>query len=467
MSATRSAPIDLAHLLSPVSSESFFSESWETQSLLVERNNEDHYAGLLSMRDVDQMIAFSHPQFTDPGAFEDAAPVRSTYVRGLPVDRPVTPRFKPGIAELRQVFDRGKSVVIMGVQQRWPSVAALSRNLESVFHCPIHANMYLTPAGSQGFSAHYDPHDVFILQLEGTKHWRLYERVELLPLASDTVGAPARPLGAAREICLRPGDLLYIPRGHVHDAHTADSYSLHLTVGINVYRWADLIHHAVECASRREPRFRRSLPGGALPDASLLHGPQGLKQQFKDLLASLSDGSIGDQLFDEASDTMTAQFYGQMSMLPGSQFSSRIDLEQIGLDTILERQSQAMCRVMENAEGVAVLFPGNRVAGPHRIASALRFVAATTRFAVKDLPDDLSAQAKLVLSRRLIREGLLTPVEGSSSSRSHDGQSAEEAPAHCPAVPVSEFRAAKFGGMPPRKVQGTARQMQEREVVER
>ena len=89
-----------------------------------------------------------------------------------------------------------------------------------------------------------------------TVHW---------PLASDTVGTPAQPLGAAREVCLKPGDLLSVPRGHVHDAYTSDSYSLHLTVGINVYRWADLIQHAVTCASRREPRFRRAIPGGALP----------------------------------------------------------------------------------------------------------------------------------------------------------------------------------------------------------
>jgi ribosomal protein L16 Arg81 hydroxylase len=103
------------------------------------------------------------------------------------------------------------------------------------------------------------------MQLEGVKHWRLYERTELLPLATDKVGSPELPLGAAREVCLKPGDLLYIPRGHVHDAHTSDIFSLHLTVGINVYRWADLIHHAVACISRKESRFRELIPGGALP----------------------------------------------------------------------------------------------------------------------------------------------------------------------------------------------------------
>jgi hypothetical protein len=35
--------------------------------------------------------------------------------------------------------------------------------------------MYLTPPGTQGFAPHYDDVEVFILQLEGKKRWRLYE----------------------------------------------------------------------------------------------------------------------------------------------------------------------------------------------------------------------------------------------------------------------------------------------------
>ena len=463
MSTTRSATcLDLEHILAPIDPESFFRETWEKKSLLVERDDEKHYDGLLSLRDVDQMIAFSRPKFTDQSAFRAAAPPRSTYVRGLLADQPPLPaQTNPGIAELRQVYDQGKSVVMMGVQQRWPAVAELCRNLEVVFHCPVHANMYLTPAGSQGFSAHYDPHEVFILQLEGIKHWRLYDRTELLPLASDKVVPPAPPLGAAREVCLKPGDLLYIPRGHVHDAYTADSFSLHLTVGINVYRWADLLHHALACASRKESQFRESIPGGALPGAG-----SGLKQQFKHLLALLLDSAHCDQLFDDAAASLADQFYGQLPMLPGTQFSSQVDLEQIGLDTVLEKHRHAICRILENDEGVAIAFPGNRVAGPHRIGSALRFIANTARFAVRELPDELNDQGKVVLARRLIREGLLTPAMPSPPARPADEQLAKESldPETAPAG--SDVRPCTPGRMSERPVHGPARQVHQREVVE-
>lgn len=35
-------------------------------------------------------------------------------------------------------------------------------------------NAYLTPPSNQGFTAHTDSQDVFILQLEGAKRWRVY-----------------------------------------------------------------------------------------------------------------------------------------------------------------------------------------------------------------------------------------------------------------------------------------------------
>ena len=204
---------------------------------------------------------------------------------------------------------------------------------------------------------------------------------------------------------LHAGDLLYIPRGHVHEAFTSDSFSLHLTVGINVYRWADLLQHAVTSASRLDHRFRGSIPGGALPD-----NKAELKQQFKQLLFSLSQSTSGEHLFDEALRLLSDQFFGQLRMLPGNQFAASAGLDRLNLDSILEKNPPAICRVIAAETGVAIEFPGNRVAGPHRIASALRFIAGTARFSVRELPDDLSSGAKVVLARRLIREGLLTIV---------------------------------------------------------
>ncbi len=394
----------LGELLSPIDCDHFFRDHWERQALHVMHDDPQHYENVLTSRDVDKIIAFTRPRFADSAAFLSTASPPATYVRGVLAGQPTALPFDPGLADLRDAYDRGKSVVIMSMQHRWPAVATLCRGLEVEFRCPVHANLYLTPAGSQGFAAHYDPHEVFALQLEGVKHWRLYDHVEPFPMA-ETVHMPEGSLGKPREVCLRPGDLLYIPRGHVHDAYTKSHSSLHLTVGINIYRWAELLQSALACATRDDVRLRESIPGGALPDDRA-----SLKARFRNLLASLAEGHHLDRLLDQALHSLGTQFFGELKMLPGSQFSPP-EAAPLSAETVLERSPLMICRVIENQHGAAIEFPGNRVTGPRRIAAALRFVAAASRFAVRNLPDDLNLDSKLKLMRRLVHEGLITVVK--------------------------------------------------------
>jgi len=59
--------------------------------------------------------------------------------------------------------------------------------LQDWFGCVVGANVYITPPNSQGFAPHYDDVDVFILQVEGRKLWKLYDSItpeEVLPEVS-------------------------------------------------------------------------------------------------------------------------------------------------------------------------------------------------------------------------------------------------------------------------------------------
>ncbi|HJT78220.1 MAG TPA: hypothetical protein VJ739_13535, partial [Gemmataceae bacterium] len=78
-----------------------------------------------------------------------------------------------------------------------------------------------------------------------------------------------------------------------------------------------------------------------------------------------------------------------------------------------------------------------RVAGPVRIAAALRFIARSERFPARALPE-LGDDAKLVLARRLVREGLLT-ILGAPP------QAARPAPANGTAAPRQEPLAPEAG----------------------
>ena len=414
---------ELEHLLAPIVPERFFRERWEKAPLAVQRGDESHYAGLFTLRDLDAVIVYSRPRFADFSAFEPPGPRSTTYVRGVLADRTAPPAENPSIAELRQVYEQGKSIVVMAMQHRWPAVAELCRGLEAVFHCPVHANLYLTPARSQGFAAHFDTHEVFVLQLEGEKQWRLYGAGEQLPLADGAVPLARRPQKPTQEITLCAGDLLYLPRGHIHEASTSDGSSLHLTIGVNVYRWADVLRHALNYISRQNVSFRESVPGGALPEDRTE-----LKGQFQALLKLLAESADAEDLFERAIKALGDQFFEQLNMLPCGQFGGGDD-KPLDLDTPLERNMQAVCRVVQGEHEVAIEFPGNRVGGPHRIVAALEFIAGRKRFTARELPD-LSDEGKLVLVRRLLREGLLKTAPVSAIDKPHlnffDGASFSE-----------------------------------------
>jgi ribosomal protein L16 Arg81 hydroxylase len=133
----------------------------------------------------------------------------------------------------------------------------------------VQANAYITPPQNQGFSDHYDVHDVFVLQLEGQKRWQIREPVLDAPLR-DQPWSDRKAAVEARaaeppliEAVLSPGDCLYLPRGFLHSAQALGGTSIHLTIGIHTWTRHALAEHVTRqalAAIARTPELRRSLP---------------------------------------------------------------------------------------------------------------------------------------------------------------------------------------------------------------
>lgn len=145
----------------------------------------------------------------------------------------------------------------------------MNSKLQEYFHCMIGTNVYLTPPNSQGFAPHYDDIEAFVLQLEGSKHWRVYAprtpqehlpRVSSKNFSQDEIGKPIL------DVKLEPGDMLYFPRGFIHQAETVEGkHSLHITVSMfQKTSYADLLEAlvpvALQSAINSDVRFREGLP---------------------------------------------------------------------------------------------------------------------------------------------------------------------------------------------------------------
>lgn len=145
-------------------------------------------------------------------------------------------------------FLDGCSVVFNHADLRSRAIADLCQDLQHSFP-HAYANTYVTPRHSQAVPAHADDRDVFVVQLYGSKTWTVYQRVPIpYPYPSEQVGKTGLAVPDAvlqgpvlLERTLVPGDVLYLPRGYVHQAVTPqDSMeaSSHVTVALATHDWS-------------------------------------------------------------------------------------------------------------------------------------------------------------------------------------------------------------------------------------
>ncbi|WP_457965984.1 cupin domain-containing protein [Arthrobacter sp. D1-29] len=168
-------------------------------------------------------------------------------------------------------FADGATLVLQALHRTWEPVSDFSSRLSTELGHPVQANAYITPPQNRGFDDHYDVHDVFVLQIEGTKRWIIHEPVHPDPLRDQpwtdrrSTVAEAAKGEAYIDTVLEPGDVLYLPRGWLHAAQAQGEVSIHLTLGIHSwtrYALAEQLAHAALAALCDDPEMRRTLPLG-------------------------------------------------------------------------------------------------------------------------------------------------------------------------------------------------------------
>ena len=169
---------------------------------------------------------------------------------------------------IMELFASGHTIVLQALHRFWPPLIEFAGALSADLAHPVQINAYITPKQSQGFSAHYDVHDVFVLQIAGSKRWVIHDPVHPDPLPNQ----PWTRYRSAVESCaaedpsadhvLEEGDVLYLPRGFIHSAEALGGVSIHLTIGIHSHTRHDLVRSLLELAEE-DPRLRRSLPLGS------------------------------------------------------------------------------------------------------------------------------------------------------------------------------------------------------------
>lgn len=205
-------------------------------------------------------------------------------------------------------FDSGATLVVSQFHEIHAPLARFCRGLERVFLHPVQCNTYLTPPGAQGFRTHYDTHDVLVLQVEGSKRWRVWPGQ---PLPHPTRRTPwsndITPQGEPVTLLMRPGDALYLPRGVLHDALVdagAEAASLHLTIGLLEPAWADALRIAIDAMEAGDPALRAPFPTWRLSEPEAMPA---LAARMAERLAALAGPAVLERVALRLLDRLAAE----------------------------------------------------------------------------------------------------------------------------------------------------------------
>jgi hypothetical protein len=306
------------------------------------------------------------------------------------------------------LFASGHTVVLQALHRTWPALVDFATQLSTDAGHPVQINAYITPPESQGFSAHYDVHDVFVLQVAGEKHWTVHEPVHVDPLRnqpwtdhSRAVAAAARDKAPVVDDVLRPGDALYVPRGFLHSAKALGGVSAHLTVGLHTLTRYLLVQELAALAAN-EPALRTALPLGFDP---------GDPAQLADVLPQVTDllvAHLRSTSVDDLASRLRRRTWSANRPEPIPPLAHAAAITNLASGTTVRLRAGLRCRVVPG-DPVTLQLPDRTITFPATVHEALAQLCDGQECKVGTLPG-LDTPDQVVLVRRLLTEAVLVPT---------------------------------------------------------
>jgi len=387
-------------ILAPTSIDAFMDVHWDGVPLIVQNRGADLYRDLLSIDALDALIHGSGWQVPTFRLVKEGNQIPHEHytVDGIPWGTGSVSGFMER-EHIRQFMRDGATFVMESCQRIHPSIGHLSRLFEQTFNCPSAVNLYVTPPAAQGFQPHFDVQNVFVLQLHGSKQWKVYGPHIEHPLPSQAIDGAVPPGPLLHDVTLHPGDLLYLPRGYVHVAHTTEELSAHLSVSMLPTTWADVFKELIQTLPH-DARFRSSVP---LHPKGPAEASEAMESTFEELMTAFQSGSD----LEDALDGMARRFVATRLPATSGQLHTLADATPISLNSTLKRHPDIVWRVESDGEQAHLHFHGKTTSVPWTAIQALRIIAEGEPFTVSNIPGELSDDIRCQLAQHLFDEGFL------------------------------------------------------------
>jgi hypothetical protein len=259
------APSTLGDLLSPVTSQEFFN-SVDGKKPVHIPGRPDKFAFAMSWEILngilDQSVLWS------PYGFQlilDKVTLRPEQYTRDGIGRDGRPTLLVDFEKARAFIRQGASIVLNEIETLTPGMKRIADILGREPGGKVQGNLYCSWLRHQAFDVHYDTHDVFAMQITGEKIWRIYQRHFKDPInhpafkMHDAAFHHANKGPLSMEVMMRPGDLIYIPRGFYHEALAESDATVHMSFSVVQMIGLDVISMLFEYGVL-DDAFRQAVP---------------------------------------------------------------------------------------------------------------------------------------------------------------------------------------------------------------
>lgn len=383
-------------IIAPHSLSDFFSNYHEKEVLHIKRNDENYYNDILTGNEISDFLDRLDIYYPSVRMVKSGKELPSAdyTLKAVPIGH----HKKDGLINTEKIFalfNSGATIVIQAGQRYFDHLSKCCFQLSQKFNAPVQANLYITPDKSVGFNPHWDTHDVFVVQISGTKTWNLYGFEKELPTKNQTFvskGYSKQPLAT---IQVRPGDFLYVPRGYVHDAIADDGISAHITIGILSYTWARLFNEVFPQLEEIKS-FREAVP---FWETGIDEKIKAKKEELKSLIDSLD--------FDKGLQRLQAAYVKMQPQKLNNYFSSLLKEQKINADTLFELNEGIHLSVVETDESVDVKCLGKTIHVPKTFLQAMQTINAKRKFLLADVKGNHNADDAKAIIIKLMKEGAI------------------------------------------------------------
>ncbi len=386
--------INFAELLAPLALEEFFRIYWEKKFLHLRQSKTDYFERVVNLKAIDDYLTRVDLsplvlRLTLNGA--DVAPVNWTEEERL-----LDGRIKPVVnnEKVFSHFTKGATVIINAAQKGIPSLAKACRELERELKISLQSNIYITPPDSQGFTAHYDPHDIISLQIAGTKNWRIYDSGENLP-------TKVRPFRQKPKLLCefqrQPGDLLYIPRGVVHEAFSSEVSTVHVNFSFKPRYGFHLLEDLRALAEEENVFFRKIIPHGFASEKEKSEYAADFARELSDLIDGYAPEKLLERQREKFAEKQQINFQNRLADL--------LDAEKLNLNSIISRRGEMTFTVKRNGGETAIKFGKREIIIPKFIEPEV--FLKDESFAVGNVKGLITARGKIELIKQFVEAGFL------------------------------------------------------------